>query len=90
MIYKTKDIELNELPKIAICLQKFPSTWFILGGVYLQEINDTLKLSFEYDIIEGQLPDDVKLFEKSVGDFIVWYMTNNQEQLIYKGGIDGS
>ena len=50
MIYKTKDIELNGSPKIAICLQKFPSTWFILGGVYLQEINDTLKLELFVDV----------------------------------------
>ena len=86
MIYKTKDVEINGSPKIAICLQKFPSTWFILGGVYLQEVNDTLKLSFEYDIIGGKVPDDKPYFEKCIGDFIVWYMDNNKEDLIYKGG----
>ena len=90
MIYKTKDIEINGQPRILISLKDFPSTWFVLGKVSIEEEQGSARLKFHYDIIEGQLPDDVKLFEKSVGDFIVWYMTNNQEQLIYKGGIDGS
>lgn len=86
MIYKTKDVEINDRPCLAIMLENFPETWFVLGEVSLTEENGTARLKYYYDIIEGKVPDDKPYFEKCIGDFIVWYMDNNKEDLIYKGG----
>lgn len=88
MIYNTKDVEINGCPRILISLQDFPDTWFVLEGVSIIEENQFARLKYHYNIIEGKSPEDIKRFEKAIGDFIVWYITNHQDQLIFKGGIE--
>ena len=54
------------------------------------EQNDILTLSFEYDIIYGQTPDNIEEFKQYIGDIlqeiILEQLTKNE--VVYINGVD--
>lgn len=87
-----KEVEINDRPEYAIRLLKteFDSITFKYGEVKFveNEEQENATLSFEYDIIEGQAPQELAKFEKMIGDLllnIIEQQLLNQE-VVYKGG----
>jgi hypothetical protein len=91
MKYTTEELEINDEPRLGIRLDEYDKVLFVIGRVSAEEIGDTLKLSYHYDIIEGSEYVDRSKFDKVVGDFIMWYTSNNLEQpnpVVFTGGTD--
>ena len=86
MNYTTRDLMVNERELIAIRLESHPNTEFVIGRVSFEEVGKELKLSYNYDIIDGVVPDDIKEFEKQVGDLIITFIKDNPQDLVYAGG----
>ena len=85
-MYKTRELEINEVPCLGIILDEYPTTVFIVGGVQFLEENETLRLKFDYNIIEGPTPDDLVAFQEAIGKFIEYYIEQNPENIVYTGG----
>ena len=85
MKYNTEEIEINDAPRYGIRLDNFKDVLFILGSVSLEEENEHLRIRYNYEILEGTV-NDPSNFEKSVGDFICFCITNKNDQFAYFGG----
>lgn len=86
-MFKTEDIEINGAPRVSIILDAYPDVSFVLDYAKILEIDGYAKLSYNYNIVSGT-PSDTKQFEHAIGDFIVWYIDNKNDEmpLIFKGG----
>ena len=69
----------------------FQGITFKYGGVQFipDESNCTLRLKFDYNIIDG-IASDVKAFEQYIGDILVDLIDEGamQNQLIFTGGVN--
>lgn len=89
-----EEVEVNNKPEYAIRFveTEFSNVSFKYGEVkFLEnEAQENATLSFEYDIIEGELPQGSKLdvFEKLAGDYLVQIIEQQllNRELVFKGG----
>jgi hypothetical protein len=84
--YKTKEIVVNEREMLGVTLDEFPDTLFVIGAVKFEEVEGQLKLSYTYEVIEGETPTNKSKFENCIGDFIIEFIDANPNQLVYTGG----
>ena len=70
---------------------EFSHITFTLGGVKFIEGDDEANLQFEYDVIEGAIPEGrEEQFKQLLGDFVVQAIEEGikNNNLVYKGGVD--
>ncbi len=88
-MYSLEDVEINDVPRVGVRLDAYPHTLFVVGAVEFLEVEDSLRVKYNYDIVSGITPTDTRQFEHAVGDFIVHYFQNQKEHPVaYHGGID--
>lgn len=86
MSYTAKEIFVNDAPCLGVTLSKYPDTVFVIGKVAFEEVDDVLKLRYNYDVVEGPTPTNKQEFETAIGDMILDYINKNTNDLIYTGG----
>lgn len=84
--YTTRDLSVNDRELLEITLEKYPNSPFVIGRVSFEEVDGKLNLSYNYDIVGGEVPKDIKEFERHIGDLIVTFIKDNPEELVYAGG----
>lgn len=87
-MYKAEEIEVNDVPRLAIELDSTPGVQFVIGEVKFNEVDNQAVMSYNYDVIAGDAPPDMS---RKVGDFIVWMLENANDlehPVVYKGGTD--
>lgn len=72
---------------------EFPTIVFTLGKVEFIEEGDSVRMKYNYNLLEGKLSDTQKpKFEHLIGDLIVQQMQEGvkKNDLIYTGGVDAN
>jgi hypothetical protein len=89
-MFKTEELEINGVPRLGITLDRYPDVSFVVGAVQFNEVDGQLRISYNYDVVEGAVPSDKQSFEHAIGDFVVWYLKNQQSEapVAYYGGLD--
>lgn len=80
----------NGFIKVKFTNTEFNDIIFNIGKVEFDE-GDNAVLHFDYDILEGEVPDDkIDDFRQLLGDFILQAIVRGLEKndLVYGGGID--
>lgn len=91
-IYKICDSTENGICPIEITNGKFKGIKYAYGRVAVEELKDTAKLSFEYDIFEGDITESTtEEFKKLTGDILLDILNEQlkNNEVIYTGGTDG-
>lgn len=93
--YKTHEMEVNDLQQIGVSFieGEFKDIIFTLGKIEFNENEDeeTVTMSFEYDIVEGELREDQRdRFRDALGDLLVELIQEGAEKndIVYSGGIE--
>lgn len=88
-MYQVAEIEVNNIPRLAITLDEYPDVQFVLGAIEFKERGDKIALCYNYEVVDGVEPTDAR-FENAIGDFIMHYLENQapQHPICFTGGTE--
>ena len=92
-LYKVREPTSTGVCPIQITDGKFSGITFAYGRVAVEEIEDAAKLSFVYDVFEGEIDkNSTEEFEKLTGDILKDILIEqlDSNEVIYTGGTDGT
>ena len=80
----------NGQNKLKFTNTNFNDIIFVLGKVSFDELDDGVKLNYEYNVLEHTKEHNKQELDKLVGDFVMQLLDDGvkDNSLIYTGGID--